>query len=133
MNKLEGHISRVEVSGSMALVTVKISNVLSLKAIVIDTPDTAAYLVEGHPVKALFKETEVVLGLYEDHRISLQNRIEGKVLAVEKGQLLSRVRISTEAGEIRSVISTASAEKLELLPQAPVYAMVKLTEMMLSE
>ncbi len=117
----------------MTLVTVEISKDLSLKAIVIDTPATVGYLVEGHPVKALFKETEVVIGTYEDHRISLQNRIGGNVMAVEKGRLLSRVRISTPVGEIRSVISTASAERLELREQAAVYAMVKLTEMMLSE
>lgn len=133
MNKLEGHISRVEVSGNMTLVTVDISKELSLKAIVIDTPATVDYLAEGHPVKVLFKETEVVIGSFEEHRISLQNRIGGKVMAVEKGRLLSRVRISTPAGEIRSVISTASAERLELREKTAVYAMVKLTEMMLSE
>lgn len=133
MNKLAGHISNIEVSGGMSLVTVKINKVVSLKSIVIDTPETASFLVKGQAVNVMFKETEVVIGSLEDHRISLQNRIKGKVTAVEKGRLLSRVRIATDAGEIGSVISTASAEKLGLQEQVAVYAMVKLNETMLLE
>ena len=133
MNSLEGHIISVEVSGSMSIVTVKLAEKLHLRAIVIETPESSPYLVNGRRIKMLFKETEVVLGTFEEHRISLQNRISGTVKAIEKGQLLTKVLIDTELGEISSVISTKSTEQLNIKASSRVWAMVKLNEMMLSE
>jgi molybdate transport system regulatory protein len=132
MNKLDGHISKVQTSGELSLVSVSLIGGLVLKAIVIDTPATAAYLCQGSEVKITFKETEVVLGTPENHKISLQNRITGTIIEIEKGQLLSRVRIQSAAGEICSVVSSNAVEQLQLKEKAKVCAMIKLNETMLA-
>ena len=60
MNRLSGHISAIEISGSMSLVTIDIGQEIQLKSIIIETPETASYLVIGNEVLAIFKETEVI-------------------------------------------------------------------------
>ena len=134
MNKVEGHISGLEVSGSLSLVTVEFPGAVNLKAIVIETPETAPYLVMGHRVRMLFKETEVVLGTGDlESRVSLENQIKGRVEQLEEGALLCRVLIGTAIGELQAVISSRAATRLGLKEGLPVTAMVKLNEIMLSE
>lgn len=132
MNRLDGHIARMDVSGGLTLVTVSLSENLHLKAIVIETPETADYLREGNAINVLFKDTEVVLGSVENHNISLINRIPSRVQGIDRKKLLSRVYLHTAAGAIQSVISTESLDFLALEKGSPVVAMVKLNEIMLS-
>lgn len=132
MNKLEGHIDAIETSGALSLVSVVLAGGLVLKAIVIDTPATAPYLQLGATVNITFKETEVVLGTTVHHKISLQNRINGTIVHLEKGSLLSRIRIQTEAGEICSVVSSKAVEQLQFREKMKVCAMIKLNETMLA-
>jgi molybdate transport system regulatory protein len=130
MNRLECQIIEIEVSGSMSLITLQLTKNLNLKAIVIETPETADYLVIGNRVNVLFKDTEVVIGTGESHSISLQNRIPGTISDIEHGTLLSRIHIETEVGAVQSVISSDSVSRLHLGKKMPVIAMVKLNEMM---
>ncbi len=132
MNRLEGHIEHLEVSGDLTLVTVLLSGDIRLKAIVIDTPKSAPYLEKKKKVAILFKETEVVIGNHSDHKVSLQNRILGSLESLEQGQLLSCLTIRTAAGNVRSTISTAAVLALKLKPGMQIMAMVKLNEVMLS-
>ncbi|ELR73437.1 tobe domain protein [Fulvivirga imtechensis AK7] len=132
MNILTGKITAIEVSGSLSLVTAVAEDVV-LKSIVIETPETASYLQEGRPVKLLFKETEVIIGVGNLSNISLQNRIAGTVSSIEKGSLISRLVINTRLGEIVSVITTRAVEQLNIDINAEVKAMIKTNEMMLSE
>jgi molybdopterin-binding protein len=115
----------------MSLVTLRSGKELILKAIVIETPETAEYLVMGRIINVLFKDTEVVIGTGHTHAISLQNRIPGRISAIEHGKLLSRLYIDTEAGSLQSVISSDSVERLSLGTSSEVIAMIKLNEMML--
>ena len=133
MNSLKGHIKEVEVNGSLSLVTIALSDEIFFKAIIIETPETASYLSEGHLVKVLFKETEVVIGRDIKHLISLQNQIRGKIKRIERGLLLSNIIITTPAGDISSIITTNAADQLSLKEELTVYAMVKTNEIMLSE
>ena len=132
MNKLDGHISAIETSGELSLVSVSLAGGLVLKAIVIDTPSSAGYLHKGAAVSITFKETEVVLGTLYDHKVSLQNRIPGTIIQIEKGKLLSRVRIQVGTGEICSVVSSNAITQLQLKEQSEVCAMIKLNETMLA-
>lgn len=132
MNSLQGHITDIEVSGSLSIVTVRVKSENSMKAIVIETPETAPYLFHGNEVNVLFKETEVVIGLEHNLAVSMQNRIDGTIIRIEKGDLISKIRLDTSAGIIASVISTAAIGQLNLREGLFVTAMVKLTEIMLS-
>lgn len=133
MNTLKGHIRTIEVSGGLSVVSVVVGEQITLKAIVIETPETAAYLKTGGTIKLMFKETEVVIGTPDDHKISLQNRIYGRINKIHIGQLLCRLDLDTPVGQIGSIISTQAVKDLGLKENSPVCAMVKLNEMMLSE
>ncbi|WP_051621325.1 molybdopterin-binding protein [Leeuwenhoekiella sp. MAR_2009_132] len=131
MNKLHGHIHALEVSGNLTIVEVAVTSELFLKAIVIDTPQTADYLQKGHKVSLVFKETEVIIGIGEQSNVSLQNQLPATILGIEKGKLLSKIKLSTTAGALTSIISTAAVMKLNLAVSSEVVAMVKLNEVML--
>ncbi|MGB5377000.1 TOBE domain-containing protein [Muriicola sp.] len=132
MNRLQGHIEHLEVSGDLSLVTVFLQGDLRMHAIVIDTPKSAPYLALKSKVALLFKETEVVIGNLIEPHISIQNKIEGRVESIEQGKLLSCLSIQTAVGEIRSTISKAAVLSLKLEIGTKVFAMVKLNEVMLS-
>lgn len=132
MNRLQGHIISIESEGALSVVTVKVASEMELRCIVIDTPDSASYLVKDREVEVLFKETEVVIGLEGISGISLSNRIPSKVETLETGALLSSLDLACPSGKIRSIISTRSARELGLAPGKSVIAMIKLNEVMLS-
>lgn len=131
MNKIQGNITTVEVSGNLTLVHVAVTPSLVIKAIVIDTPETATYLEVNQKVTLLFKETEVILGVGNQKQLSLQNQIPGVVSTVESGKLLSKLRIQTDVGLITSIVSAAAVMHLNLQEGSKVYAMIKLNEVML--
>ncbi len=133
MNSLRGNIYEIQQNGNLSLVTIKLSADLYLKTIIVETPQSASYLRNGHDINVLFKETEVVIGTNIAHKISLQNKIPGIIQEVEKGALLSRVVVESSVGIIESIISTNAIDSLELVKGMSVMAMIKLNEIMLAE
>lgn len=133
MNKVEGTILSVEQSGRFLLATVKVTDQITLKAIALDAPDTEDLMQIGNAINLLFKESEVVIGLDKEHDISLQNKLPGTIINIEKGVLISKLYIATDAGNIVSIISTNSVQRLKLEADKKIIAMIKLNEMMLSE
>lgn len=132
MNSFSGHITDIRTSDALSVVTVSVDAAVTFKAIVIDNPETAPYLSEGHAVHVLFKETEVVIATGKDPAVSLQNRVEGTISAIDKGLLLSRIVIHTPIGEVVSVISTNAVDALGLTENKNVIAMIKLNEVALA-
>ena len=72
MNRLEGHIEHLEISGELTLVSFSVTGDIRIKAIVIETPKSAPYLGNKKQSSSPFKETEVVIGNNSDHKVSLQ-------------------------------------------------------------
>ena len=133
MNKLKGSIGKVEVSGSLSMVTISIGDSTSFKSIVIETPETALYLQEGKPVNIIFKETEVILAKGNPDGISLINRIPAEVKDIKAGGILCEVNLATEAGPVSAILSRHAVDLLSLKKGDQVTAMVKLNEIMISE
>lgn len=133
MNNLKGHISAVQVSGTMSIVSVTIAKNLIWKVIVIETPETSPYLVINKKITLLFKETEVIIGTGDLPNVSIQNRINGTIKQLKKGTLLSNVLINTPYGDISAILATEAIEQLQLKEDLNVTAMVKLNEIMLSK
>ncbi|MGS2740805.1 TOBE domain-containing protein [Sinomicrobium sp. M5D2P17] len=131
MNSFSGHITDIRSSDALSVITVNVNAVL-FKAIVIDSPETATWLVSDHPVQVQFKETEVVLATGENPAVSLQNRVKGRISAIEKGKLLSRIVVRAAIGDIVSIISTDATEQLALQEGTEVTAMIKLNEVILA-
>ncbi len=132
MNTLKGNIKTLNTQGRLTIVTVNVSGI-PLNSIIIENPDTVSYLLPGHPVQVMFKETEVVIGKGKDLPLSLDNRLEGKILEVNQGVLLSSVSMETQAGVIKATLTTEAVSRLLLQAGDTVSAFVKTTEIMLSE
>ena len=131
MNTLSGQISSVETKGSLSLVKLQVEDII-LTTIVIDTPETARFLQAGNAVKALFKETEVVLSLDAKQAISIENRLIGTIETIEQGDLLVKVVLQIGTLSISSIITTESFNALNLASGAQVTALIKSNEIMLS-
>ena len=132
MNRVEGKIVAIASHGNLSLVSITVDDKMLLKSIVIDTPDTADYLVIGGRINLLFKETEAIIATEEISTISLQNRIPGQIESIDQGALLAKVTLQTDFGRIISIISANAVDSLQLHVGQGAYAMIKLNEMMLS-
>ena len=132
MNTIIGKIVSVESNGELSLVRMT-SVGLKFTSIVIDTPETAAYLKPENPVKIIFKENEVILANRADCSISLQNKMPGEIIKVESDKLLSKLVIKTPVGNITSIITSNAVKQLDLYLGKNIVAMVKTNEIMLSE
>jgi molybdate transport system regulatory protein len=132
MNVLRGNISSMKTSGRLTIVSVDLNDVV-IKSIIIENPDTVSYLKAGNPIKAMFKETEVVLGRGYEIPVSMENQIEGKITKIVKGELLCDIDLDTKVGKITATLMSESVSKLKFKENETVTAMVKTTEIMLSE
>ena len=132
MNVFSGHISNIKVHKSLSIVSVQIQDEVELKTIVVETPETAAYLHIGTAVKVLFKETEVIIAEKDYRPISIQNIIKGVVKKIEKGVLLSKVILTTAIGDMEAILVSEAIDELMLTEHQEVLAMVKVNEIMIS-
>jgi len=126
MNIIKGVIDKITVKDNLSLVGIKVKDI-NLTAIVIDTPESDSHLQVGKAINIIFKESEVIIGKGNNHSISLQNKIEGKIISIEAGDLLSRLRLDTVAG----VITTNAVKQLKLEENSQITAMIKTNEIML--
>lgn len=131
MNNFEGFIKTVHVNGNLSIVDIEVTSDILMKAIIIDTPETASYLKSYAKVSILFKETEVIIGLGDQSGISLQNKIPAVITCVESGNLLCKLDLKSDAGVFTAIISAAAAAALNLKVEDEVTAMIKLNEVML--
>ncbi|MBW1297879.1 TOBE domain-containing protein [Aquimarina litoralis] len=133
MNVFSGHISNIQVSKSLSMISVAIDNAHILKAILVETPETASYLKEGKQISVLFKETEVIITPEEEPLISVENKIRATIAIIEKGELLSKVTLASSIGDIVALVTSEILEGLSLKEGQNVVAMVKVNEIMLSK
>ena len=131
MNNFEGFIKTVHVNGNLSIVDIEVTSDILMKAIIIDTPETASYLKSNAKVSILFKETEVIIGLGDQNDVSLQNKIPSIITHLEIGNLLCKLDLKSDAGIFTAIISAAAAVALDLKVEDEVTAMIKLNEVML--
>lgn len=125
MNRLRGTISAVESAGHVRLVDVNVNDT-TFSAILLEPTER---LHPGAAVTLAFKETEVSLAKNLSGLISLRNRLPARVRAVEKGQVLAKVTLDYQGVDVVSIITTRSAERLDLKAGDAVEALVKANEM----
>ena len=131
MNTISGIIDSVEVCDSLSLVKVKCDNTY-FSAIIIENPQTVNYLESGHPIKVLFKETELIISPAKNLNISIENSFPCRISDIKKGQLLSRISLHFNAIELSSIITSHSLERLNLQIGMDVIDLVKTNEIMLA-
>ncbi|WP_109851156.1 molybdopterin-binding protein [Aquimarina sp. AU58] len=132
MNVLQGEIMSIKTNGSLSLVTVHVGTI-NFNTIIIETPDTASYLKQGNHIKMIFKETEVIVGKGVEHSLSIQNKAIGEIINIKKGTLLSTLTIDSTVGHLTAIITSDAVDQLQLEIGEKITAMIKTTEIMLSE
>lgn len=132
MNKLKAHIQNIKSHGNLSEVTLLLESGLPLKALVIDTPETANYLKQGKQVHALFKETAVIISTMAAATISIENIIPCKVKSLEHGHILSALVMENEAGTIEAILPSSTTNHLKLEQGLRINVLVKSNEIMLS-
>jgi molybdate transport system regulatory protein len=132
MNRLPGHITKLETAGSIALVEVAVGE-QRFTATLVGAGEEVASWPAGMPVALLFKETEVSLAKNLSGLISMRNRIPAKIVAIERGQLLTKVTLDTDGHIIESIITTRSSHALALAVGDTVEGLVKSNEMTLMQ
>ena len=128
MNSLNGKITSIDLEGSLALIGLNCSGI-SLKTIVLGFDGLSV----GDSIQVQFKETEVIIAHPGALEVSLQNRLQGTISAIEKGKLLSRVVLQTSAGTVSSVITTRAVDQLQLELGKSALALVKTNEILLAK
>ncbi|MBC8767132.1 tobe domain protein [Arenibacter sp. BSSL-BM3] len=132
MNSFPGHITDIKTYGNMSIVYVEVDNQIELISVVIDTPQTASYLIKGNKVNVLFKEMEVAISTQKELDVSIENKIPGIITNIEIGVLMSRLILETSIGEVVAIISSLSVKQLGLVDKMKVKIMVKLNEIILA-
>ena len=114
------------------MVAVSLSGGVEISAIVLETEGSTPYLQEGSPISVLFKETEVVLATGPADAIGIQNRIPGRILRVEAGDLLSKALLETPLGGLEAIMASGELKSLGLAVGDQATALIKINEVMLS-
>jgi molybdate transport system regulatory protein len=128
MNKLKAEISDIITSGELSLISL---NVNSEKFSSLIVNQNESYICKGNTVYMVFKETEVSIAKNLSGDISIRNRFPSVIKSIDKGQLLSEIKLDFKGAEISSIITTGSCERLGLKPGDEVEGLLKTTELLL--
>lgn len=131
MNNLTGKIVSIEHNSHMSLVDVAVGDDV-FSATLLETPETAKYLQVGNEVTLMFKETEVSLAKNLTGLISLRNRFPATVRGIERGAIMSAVKLDYRGLPLTSIVTTRGVDRLNLAVGDAVEALVKANEMVLS-
>jgi molybdopterin-binding protein len=129
MNEVIGTITGVETDEELVLVTME-SVGHTFSALLVGE-NTA--LDAGERVVMTFREMETSIGKDLEGGLSLRNRFECVITAIEEGLLLTKVTLDFNGTGLVSVITTGSAKRLQLQTGDQVEALVKTTDMSLTK
>jgi molybdate transport system regulatory protein len=130
MNRLPGRIVGVERDDGIMLIDVEAAGVV-LTALLLGAGQVRP-LAAGDAVELAFQEAEVSLARHRSGTISLRNVLPCVVTALEPGRLLTRVALDFAGYPLATIITTRSAQRLELAPGVEVEALIKANEMSLA-
>jgi molybdate transport system regulatory protein len=130
MNKLKAVVTAIETSGEISLVSLLCEGE-PFSALIISQAE--AYIATGSPVYMAFKETEVSIGKELKGMISLRNRFPSRISAIEKGQILSEIKLDFKGHALTSIITTASCHRLALQQGDEVEGLLKTTELLIMQ
>jgi molybdopterin-binding protein len=127
VNKLKAKIVKIESSDHLSLVDLEANGDI-FSCVIIETPNTADYLRINNEVFILFKETEVSIGKNFSGHISLRNQIHSTIIKIQKGSVLTEICLDYKGLELGSIITTRSANKMNLEIGDSVIGFVKANE-----
>ncbi|MFQ3579685.1 MAG: TOBE domain-containing protein [Bacteroidales bacterium] len=132
MNKLPCIIKKITQSGAVILIDAEVDG-LNFSALLLEAYTPPVWISENNTVNLVFKETEVSLAKKLSGQISLRNRMKCRVENIVKGEILSCVTLRFNNHIINSLITTRSANSLNLILNDEVEALVKSNEISLMQ
>lgn len=129
MNKIKALIDTIETHDGITRVLLT-SGINKLTAITLELPSSFKI---GSEANVIFKETEVGIAKNLKGEISFSNLLQGTILFVNKGKILSKVNIDVDGINIGSIITTNAVEQLTLGLGDEVKIFIKATEVSLEE
>lgn len=92
--------------------------------------DTAIERV-GQGAYLLIKESEIAVSKVKLDEISISNRLECEVVAIEKGEMLCELEMTFDGIGLKSIITANSADRLGIKVGDKLYALIKANEIYL--
>ncbi|WP_330307916.1 MULTISPECIES: TOBE domain-containing protein [unclassified Streptomyces] len=131
-NQLPGTVISVTPGEVMATVKVRLGGGQEITAAVTLEAVGDLGLTAGSTVRALVKSTEVSLATGPLDGVSIRNQLPGTVTDVAVGGAMARVKVTVAGGELTSAITKDAVTELGLAAGAQVVALIKSTEVSLS-
>ncbi|WP_406174445.1 molybdopterin-binding protein [Streptomyces sp. NBC_00996] len=131
-NQLPGTVTSVTPGEVMATVKVRLDGGQEITAAVTQEAVQDLGLTTGSTVRALVKSTELSLATGPVDGVSIRNQLPGTVTEVTTGGAMARVKVEVAGGELTSAITKDAALELGLAAGSQVVALVKSTEVSLS-
>lgn len=116
----------------MTLVDVDVKGT-QMTAITIGIPEKVGYLQVSKDIELLFNESEVSIGKLMQGQISLINQLICTIDDLISGEIFTQVMLSFNGEHLTSLITTRSAESLNLKIGDNVTAFIKTNEVLLKE
>jgi molybdate transport system regulatory protein len=124
MNKLSARITSITTNDSLCFLELDATGIL-LGMVLFDLKPEFKI---GTRVNVLFKETEVAIGINAIGELSFCNRFPARITAIHQGVILTHISLMCDAGELASVITTRSVERLMLREGNEVTALLKASQ-----
>ncbi|MFD9332241.1 molybdopterin-binding protein [Streptomyces sp. NPDC060065] len=131
-NQLPGTVASVTPGEVMATVQIRLDGGQDLTAAVTLEAVEDLGLTTGSAVRALIKSTEVSLATGPVNGVSIRNQLPGTVTDVATGGAMARVKVDVAGAELTSAITKDAVTELGLATGSPVVALIKATEVSLS-
>ncbi|MEU1198072.1 TOBE domain-containing protein [Streptomyces sp. NPDC005813] len=131
-NQLPGTVVSVTAGEVMATVKVRLDGGQEIVAAVTLEAVEDLGLTAGSTVRALVKSTEMSLATGPVDGVSIRNQLPGTITDVATGGAMARVKVDVAGGELTSAITRDAVTELGLVSGAPVVALIKSTEVSLS-
>ncbi len=132
MNNILGTITAIDTDGNLSLVDITVSEDIRMSALIVETPEHCPWLKAGKKAKVLFKETEVSIARNLSGQISLRNRFMATITRIRSEGMLAEITLASAEHEVVSIITSRSAQRMELKTGDQVEWLVKANEVSLT-
>lgn len=131
MNKLKGFVRGIINDDDISIIEIMAEGV-SLSAIRTKGGGSFAINIDDQVIVS-FKETAMSIGKNLSGELSIQNRFDLIIRSLTVGKVLTKILVDFGAHHFVSVITTASAKRMQLRPGDLVQGLVKTTDMLFSK
>ncbi|MFO7766778.1 MAG: TOBE domain-containing protein [Pelovirga sp.] len=132
MNSIPGKIATIDTDGNLSLVDIEVTSDFRMSALIVETPEHCPWLKTGQRIKILFKETEVSIARNLSGQISLRNRFVATIAGIRSEGMLAEITLDSAGHQVVSIITSRSAQRMELKTGDQVEWLVKANEVSLT-